>query len=257
MNCDINIMSIENVFYRHKSNWERDTCKTRYYDAVVFFTEGEIEYNFPQKTVVAKKGDLLILPGNLPYNGKRRTDYCSYYVIDFLCSDERQCENFGAPCSFAVANYQSVLQKLESALHLWKHSSIDAMIGLKEHLYSLLRERFFPQKESENKIQGNIILQYIESNICDFDLSVAKICKELYISDSQLRRTVHKLTGASPNGYITTIRLNKAKVMLSATNKSIKDISYACGFSSPYYFSRLFAKTIGISPSEYRSYTTD
>lgn len=257
MNYDVNIMSIENVFYRQESRWARNICKTRYYDAVVFFAEGEIEYRFPQKTVVARKGDILFLPGNLPYSGIRHSEHCSYYVMDFLCSDDKQFENFGAPCSFAVANYQKVLRKFESALHLWNHSSLGAMIGLKEYLYSLLRERFFPKEESENKTLGNMILQYIESNICDTNLSIARICKELYISDSQLRRTVHKLTGTSPNGYITTIRLNKAKVMLSATNKSIKDISYACGFSSPYYFSRVFAKAIGMSPSEYRSYTTD
>jgi len=257
MNYDVNIISIENVFSRQKNIWTRNTCKTRYYDAVIFFTDGEIEYRFPQKTVVARKGDLLFLPGNLPYSGTRHSEHCSYYVIDFLCADDRQFESFGAPCSFAVTNEQKVLQKFENALQLWSCSSIDTMIGLKEYLYSLLRERFSPKEEGEGQTPGSTILQYIESNISDTDLSVAKICKELYISDSQLRRTVHKLTGASPNGYITTLRLNKAKVMLSATDKVIKDISYACGFSSPYYFSRVFAKTIGMSPSAYRTHTTE
>ena len=257
MNYDVNIISIENVYYRQETGWVRNSCKTRYHDAVVFFTEGEIEYHFPQKTVVAKKGEILFLPGNLPYSGKRHTDRCSYYVIDFLCSEETQFEDFGAPCTFAVGNYQKVLQRFESVLHLWNHPSIDTMIGLKEHLYALLRERFWGEEKEEANTSGNHILQFIEGNICNPKLSVAKICEELYISDSQLRRTIHKLTGASPNEYITMLRLKKAKEMLSTTNKSIKDISCACGFASPYYFSRAFSKTIGMSPSAYRMCASD
>jgi AraC-like DNA-binding protein len=257
MNYDVNIISIENVYYRQETRWVRNICKTRYYDAVVFFTEGEIEYFFSQKTVVAKKGEILFLPGNLPYSGKRHTDRCSYYVIDFLCSEETQFEDFGAPCTFAVGNYQKVLQRFESVLHLWNHPSIDTMIGLKEHLYALLRERFWGEEKEEANTSGNHILQFIEGNICNPKLSVAKICEELYISDSQLRRTIHKLTGASPNEYITMLRLKKAKEMLSTTNKSIKDISCACGFASPYYFSRAFSKTIGMSPSAYRMCASD
>lgn len=257
MNYDVNIMSIENVFYRKGSRWARNICKTRYYDAVVFFTEGEIEYRFPQKTVVARKGDILFLPGNLPYSGKRHTDRCSYYVIDFLCSDETQFEGFGAPYSFAAGNYQKVLQRFESVVHLWSCPAIDTTIGLKEHLYALLRERFLGEEKEKVNTPGKHILQFIEGNICDPKLSVAKICEALYISDSQLRRTVHKLVGTSPNDYITAIRLKKAKEMLSTTNKSIKDISCACGFASPYYFSRVFSKSTGMSPSAYRMYTTD
>jgi len=257
MNYDVNIMSIENVYYRQETQWARNICKTRYYDAIVFFTEGEIEYIFPHATVVAKKGDVLFLPGNLPYSGKRHTEHCSYYVIDFLCSDEKQFEHFGTPCSFPASNYQKVLQQFESALHLWNHSSIDTMIGLKGYLYSLLRERFF-QKEERDCLQAqNHILQYIESNLFNPTLSVAKICKDLYISDSQLRRTIHRLAGVSPNEYITMLRINKAKVMLSTSDESIKDISYACGFASPYYFSRVFSKVTGISPSAYRAHTTE
>ena len=257
MNYDVNVMSVENVFYRNESRWAREVCKTRYYDAVVFFTEGEIEYRFPQKTVVARKGDILFLPGNIPYSGVRHSGHCSYFVIDFLCSDEAQFECFGAPCAFPVMNCQKVQQQFERALRLWNHSSIDTVIGLKGYLYALLRERFYTNEESGNQTPENEILRFIESHISDPNLSIAKICEELYISDSQLRRAVHKLAGTSPNGYITTIRLNKAKVLLSASDQSIKDISYACGFASPYYFSRVFSKATGMSPSAYRARTRD
>lgn len=257
MSYDLDVISVENVYYRQEINWTRSICKTRYYDAVVLFTEGEVEYHFPQKTVIAKKGDLLFLPGNLPYDGKRHSKRCSYYVIDFLSLKEGQFEAFGAPCSFAVDDYQKVLQRFEKAFHLWSHPSIGTMIGLKEQLYALLGERFPAKEKEEAGVSGSNILRFIEENMGDPKLSVAKICEELYISDSQLRRTIHKLAGTSPNDYITAIRLKKAKEMLSTTDKSIKDISYTCGFASPYYFSRVFSKSMGMSPSAYKMYTSD
>ena len=257
MNDDLSILSIENVSFRQENNWSRNSCKTRYYDAVVFFVEGQIEYNFPQKTVIAQKGDLLFLPGNLPYSGKRHAQRCVYYVIDFLCLHEKQFEAFGAPCAFAVSNYQKVLQRFEKLLDLWDHPSIDTMIGLKAQLYALLTERFLGEEREETNAPGRHILKFIKENMCDTKLSVAKICEELYISDSQLRRTIHKLAGTSPNEYITALRVKKAKELLCATSKSVKDISCACGFTSPYYFSRVFSKSTGMSPSAYRLRTAD
>ena len=257
MNCDVNITSIENVFYMRQNDWSRNTSRIRHYDAVVLFLEGEIEYRFAHKTLVAKQGDLLFLPGNLPYSGVCHAKPCCYYVIDFLCSDNKQFEAFGAPLLFPAANYKKVLQLFESALHLWNHPSAGMMLHLKAHLYTLLAERFAPGTETDNLPNKNHILQYIEKNLSDQSLSVAKICKELFISDSQLRRTIHQLAGVSPNGYITAIRLNKAKFLLSTTEESIKDISYACGFASPYYFSRAFSKATGMSPSQYRTHTTE
>ena len=257
MNCDINVISIENVFHRQKSKWERDKCETRHYDAVVFFTEGEIEYKFPNKTILVKKGDILFLSGDLPYCGKRHTEYCSYYVIDFLCADKKQFSSFGAPCAFTASSYQDVLQQLEGALQLWNRSPIGVAVKLKAQLYALLSEYFASNEVAEDQPGKNHILRYIEKNLSDPTLTVAKICKELYISDSQLRRTIHQLAGVSPNKYITAIRLNKAKLMLSTTKESVKDISFACGFTSPYYFSRAFTNATGMPPSEYRAYTAD
>ncbi len=70
--------------------WRRNSFAPRAFDAVVLFTHGEIEYNFSDKTFVAKKGDFLLLPCDLAYSGKMHTDNASYYVVDFrcLCADE-------------------------------------------------------------------------------------------------------------------------------------------------------------------------
>ena len=253
---DLNINKIINVYERKHTEWERNIRKSRHFDAIVFFTEGEIEYSFVDKSIVAQKGDVLFLPRNLPYCGKSKSNINSYYVIDFECYDAAQFENFGAPCSFPAYDYQQTQRLFEEAVSLWSKQSSEASVGIKAYLYSLLKE-WLLYSDEQRKSPKDQILSYIESEFEDPDLTVKKICKALYISDSQLRRRIQKLTGKSPNEYINFLRLNKAKILLASSRKSIKAIACECGFASSYYFSRIFNEKVGMSPSVYRSLVRD
>ena len=57
----------------------------------------------------------------------------------------------------------------------------------------------------------------------------------------------------SANRFIRSIRMNKARELLSNPNLSINEVAYDSGFSNPNYFSRVSSKTFGMSPTEYRS----
>ena len=59
--------------------------------------------------------------------------------------------------------------------------------------------------------------------------------------------------GISIMSYICKLRIEKAEQMLCKTRKSLKEISFECGFYDQNYFSKTFAKTYGCSPSEYRA----
>ncbi|MDF1695127.1 MAG: ATP-binding protein [Saprospiraceae bacterium] len=93
----------------------------------------------------------------------------------------------------------------------------------------------------------------IEAQIDDFDLSVARMAKDLYLSQSQLGRKLDALTGMSPSRFIRIIRLKKAKELLQNEALSIREVSYDIGISDPSYFSRVFKKEFGLSPAEWRS----
>ena len=61
-----------------------------------------------------------------------------------------------------------------------------------------------------------------------------------------------KYTGVPPVQYHLDLKILRAKEMLLSTDKIIKEISYDLGFQSIYYFSRVFKKKLGVSPSEIR-----
>ena len=63
------------------------------------------------------------------------------------------------------------------------------------------------------------------------------------------------MTGISPIEYIQQFRIVKAAEQLLQTNQSIKEISAAVGIENPEYFSTLFKKKTGFTPTEYRKRT--
>ncbi|MFC5045147.1 ATP-binding protein [Aquimarina hainanensis] len=86
----------------------------------------------------------------------------------------------------------------------------------------------------------------------DQKLSIDQLAKELYTSRTQLHRKVKGLTGKSTTHYINHIRIEKAKELLLTTSLHIAEISFEVGFDTPAYFSKIFKKIEGRSPSEYR-----
>lgn len=253
MESDICIRKIENMYYARQKNWHRDFFAPRKLDGLVFFEEGSIEYHFADKTVLAKKGDILALPGNLPYSGKRYADEISIFVIDFSCGNENEFEHLLAPAAFTPMAGDLVHAKFARALQAWERQAIDVQLELKSLIYSLLCEAFrnpFPQK---NTTPTDDILEFILKNLDDPELSVFSLCQRFSISESQLRRNIIKATNATPNRYILTLRMKKAMNELAQSEKSIQQVAIECGFSSPYYFSRCFSQHVGISPSEYKN----
>ena len=255
MNSNLTVTEIMNVYYIEQSGWKRDFFAPRELDGAVFFTEGEIEYKFRDKTLVAKKGDMLFLPGNLPYSGKIASDKVSFFVIDFKCLGKCDFERFGAPCTVSCKTMNSPLSEFRKALGAWEKQTPETMMIIKAALYSMFALFYTKQINSQSAYPTEEILKYVAENISDQTLSVKNICEHFFISESQLRRNFRKITGVSPNEYITTIRINRAKSELSYTSKSISAIADECGFSNQYYFSRCFQKVTGMSPTKYRTIT--
>lgn len=84
------------------------------------------------------------------------------------------------------------------------------------------------------------------------DLSVNDLCRAVQLSHAHLYRKLKALTNLTPVQFIRHIRLKKAKTLLETSSMNISEIAYAVGFSDPNYFSRIYHKEMGITPSESR-----
>lgn len=78
------------------------------------------------------------------------------------------------------------------------------------------------------------------------------LADRLHMSYSQLNRHLKSTTGMTVNGYIENVKVTKACHLLSTTNLSIGEIATSCGFQDNSYFTRIFKRAKGMTPSQYR-----
>ncbi len=93
----------------------------------------------------------------------------------------------------------------------------------------------------------------IEKNLNNATFSPQILAQQSGMSYSVMRRKFNALTGRSPSLFIRTIRLHHAKDMLISSDSTISEIAYRTGFNDPKFFSRVFSKEFGVSPSQYRA----
>lgn len=103
----------------------------------------------------------------------------------------------------------------------------------------------------ENEFVLNI-RDVLEANFDDNKFSVENFQREMGMSKSQLFRKMNSLIGMSPNKYIRHVRLIKAKAMLKETDDTVFAISLSVGYEDAGYFSRVFKKEFGMTPSDWR-----
>lgn len=85
------------------------------------------------------------------------------------------------------------------------------------------------------------------------NLSVEELAKLSNLSLSSFKREFKKAYSDSPQSYINTKRLEKAQSLLLNTRLPISEIAFNIGFNDPQYFTRLFTKNIGVTPTEFRN----
>lgn len=95
------------------------------------------------------------------------------------------------------------------------------------------------------------ITSVIYSHLYDSDFNVERLIVEAGISRAHLHRKMKELTGESPADYIRRLRLEEAKRLIAEGKINITQIAYTIGFNNQTYFSTVFRKYYGVTPSEY------
>ncbi len=95
-------------------------------------------------------------------------------------------------------------------------------------------------------------IKYIEDNYDDEELSLNQLASHVNVSPNHLSTIFSQQTGRTFIKYLTEFRMDKAKEMLKCTSMRSSEISEAVGYKDPHYFSYMFKKTVGMTPTNYR-----
>ena len=96
------------------------------------------------------------------------------------------------------------------------------------------------------------IMEYMEQEMDNPDLSIDTFAEQLGMSRSIFYKKLKSITGLAPIDFIREIRIKRAMQLIEGEAYNFSQIAYMVGFSDPKYFSRCFKKYAGVSPSEYK-----
>lgn len=142
--------------------------------------------------------------------------------------------------------YSSLLELEPDALRKW---FTDTSLSFHEQLVNARNKstKSFVSKAKE----------YVHNHYSDEDLSLDHICQALGVSNSYFSTIFKKETGNSFIGYLTEYRMEQASRLLMETNEKSYVIAKSVGYTDPNYFSYVFKRQFGVSPSKYRTEHTE
>ena len=93
---------------------------------------------------------------------------------------------------------------------------------------------------------------FIEQGAFDQSFTVSGAAERFGMSEAYFRRLFRSAHHTSPSNYIRSVRVERAKKLLSYQFVTLTDCAAQCGFSSVQYFTRVFRETTGMTPSQFR-----
>ena len=230
---------------------------------VILNGEGRLVYNGTEYFL--SQGDCVFIDCNKPYIHETNDNlwtlqWTHFYGIGMPGIYKKYCERGGSPVfrPTAISGFSSIQNRLYSTA-----TSDDYMrdMRINELLSSLLtyimENSWSPENQKQSvtdstakvlsEIKSYIDLHYKEKLILD------ELSEMFFINKYYLIRVFKNVYGDTVINYQIKLRINAAKRLLRFSDLSVESIGFECGFEDPNYFSRIFKKIEGSSPSFYRS----
>ena len=230
--------------------------------AAVFVSKGQGEYYTPEDTapIRLEEGNLFFLaPGVAHRYGPVDGLWTQYWVV-FTGQMAQLFEKGGYfdPASPVLNNLRrwDVQSAFEELITLSERKPLDYGIQMSVILYRLLLSVIPGISDAGRSCNvKEELTEEIKSRLQE-NLLTRRTVKEILsirgYSYNYLRAVFKEITGYSPIQYQNRLRVEYVCEQLSFSSQSIKEIAYNAGFDDPQYFSRMFRKTTGITPGQYR-----
>lgn len=236
-------------------SWSLARDRIAFHD-LTYVINGEAVYLVNDKPYPLKKGDFIYIPGEnfreahtFPHNPM----HC--YAFNFQLSDPSgKAVELPLPTMFRISDDSGFISLYREFNGCWleknegfQQQCTALFMLLLHHLYRITSKEDTSLPDPRlTRVRNHILAHFHEK------LKVSELADIAGLTPVYFGSWFHKNTGQSIHAYINRIRINKARDLLSSGGCTVSDVAYRCGFEDPFYFSNVFKKLTGRSPSLFK-----
>lgn len=247
-------------FFPKARHHNRERHQGAQQDILIFCIEGRGEVIIDGQSITVSANEFCLIKKGTPhsyqadpkhpwsiywihFDGSKAEEICQHTPLHhtiYLRSSEEQGR---------IAMFNDFFQVLESGI------TTERVLYISMQLWGLMSSFVFSSLYTKNLPEQNRIekaIRFMKDKLHK-TLSLEDIASETQCSVSHFSATFKEQTGYAPLNYFILLKMQEACRLLSLSELNIKEIAFHLGYSDPYYFSRLFKKTIGTSPKSYRA----
>jgi len=241
---------------------------------VFYFIDGEGFIECNKKSFNVVQGDVAIINSRELHYFESLSDNLKFYLLridlPFLFSDQVDlCQTkYLAPLSEnfilfknLIRNDDEIVNCIKTVLKEFFKKEIGYELAVKANLYSLvvlLLRNYIGESVTKKQLTFKInnfkrfykVFEFIDNNYNN-KICVTNLANIAHVSTYYFCRIFKQMTGKTITEYINEVRLKKSIELLKIGNMNITEIAIICGFNDVNYFSRLFKKKYGVSPTKF------
>lgn len=231
---------------------------------IIYIASGRAHFHFgcPENETIVTAGNIVLFrPKEFQKYEYYGIDKTEVYWVHFTGSDVKNIlRKYGFPDDkriFAVGTsleYERVFKRIILELQRRQDDYEEMLALLLRHLLiifhrEITRERILKNEYLDREMETAV--SYFNENY-NRNINIEEYAASRGMSISWFIRNFKKYAGTTPMQFVTSIRITNAQMLLETTNYAVNEIARIVGYDNPLYFSRLFHKQKGYSPSQYR-----
>jgi len=259
LDFDNAIPCIDYFSYRNNThNWRIEPSITDFVD-MTYIIGGDAVYIINGKKITVSAGDLLCIPRQSSRSASSSSSEvfdCFAVNFNMLSLNNNKDVDVPLPLVSSIGIHEGIISLFKRLNENWLMRGPGYTMRVRAY-FMLVLQRFFEMllyevdtSRFDTRVKATI--RYITNNFAE-PIGIADAAKEVHLTPNYLGIVFKQEVGVTFRDYLNTIRLNQAEDMLRAGDGSITEIALKCGFKDVFYFSRLFKKYKGATPSSVQS----
>jgi AraC-like DNA-binding protein len=179
-------------------------------------------------------------------------------IIDTIKSDSgtymmKRCIIFDVINSiFKISTDHKIFFPYTQLSNIISFKDLDDLFANLSPLVTTICNSIKEKHERRNSGRASEIIQYINSNFCDYNIGLKSLCDKFDLSLNYLSKIVKEETGETFHEYLSALRIEEAKKYLIEGNINVQDICKKVGYTNVPHFIKIFKNNTGLTPAKYR-----